>query len=97
MVGHIRHFPTKTAYCLNNFGIGQTKCPSKLYMILGLCTFSILRIWNKLANYLFLSDLLHTHICMHILLYKKLLTDQFYITEGCLNKLHEHLTKIYFC
>ena len=29
-------------------------------------------------------------------IYKKLLTDQFCITEDCLNKLHERLTKITF-
>ena len=29
-------------------------------------------------------------------IYKKLLTDQFCITEDCLNNLHERLTKITF-
>ena len=44
----------------------------------------------NLANYL--TDLLH----ISILYVYRLLTDHFYITEDCLNKLHEYPTKITF-
>ena len=55
-------------------------------MVLELCTFFILHISKADGLFLLISylELLHTYV-----LYKEILTDQFCITEDCLNKLHE--------
>ena len=47
----------------------------------------------NLAN--FINQII-TRIYTYCIQIKRLITDQFCITEDCLNKLHEHLTKITF-